>query len=81
MPVFKFRSVEDMPDAGWHERGSPDLVRAVARVWRMGRHMRPRRFPPGVHKFRSIEEMSAQRERWTDEHVAAVTATSTPPRR
>jgi hypothetical protein len=40
-------------------------------VWNVGRRTNPRRFPPGVHRYRSIEEMSRiqdQREtEWVEE--------------
>lgn len=56
MPVQKFRSIEEMNDA--HVLTSePDDVerffRHCARYWALA----PRRYPRGVFKFRSVEDM------------------------
>jgi len=57
MPVRKFRNVEELNQPIWRRPGDPALFRAIAAVWAFARSTRPRRFPPGVRKFRSIEEM------------------------
>lgn len=64
MPVFKFRGIEEMKRRTWREPGDPSLYRAMRFVLDVGRRLRPRRFPPGVHKHRSIEALNAQTERW-----------------
>ena len=64
MPVFKFRGIEEMKRRAWREPGDPSLYRAMRLVLDVGRRTRPRRFPPGVHKHRSIEALNAQTERW-----------------
>ena len=64
MPVRKFRGVADMERSKWRQPGDPDLFRAIAAVWEFGRRSRPRRFPPGVYRHRSIEELNADTERW-----------------
>jgi len=64
MPVFKYRSVEEIPDETWRTKGDPDLARALDRLWTTSRRLRPRRFPPGVTRHRSIEDMNQQREDW-----------------
>jgi hypothetical protein len=72
MPVYRFRSVEDMPGEMWRTPGDPELYRALARLWTASRRMRPRRFPPGVTKHRSIAEMNRQRDDWDREYVASL---------
>jgi hypothetical protein len=73
MPVFKYRRVEDMPPP-WRTPGEPGLYEAIARVWEFGqRWIRPR-FPPGVYKRRSIEEMNALDEEWAAANFEAVRA-------
>jgi hypothetical protein len=67
MPVRKFRSVEEMARDKWREPGQPALFRAIAAVWAFGRLSRPRRFPPGVYRHRSIADLNAQTERWEAE--------------
>ena len=50
----------------WREPGSADLFRAMAALWEIGRRTSTRRYPPGVHKHASIEEMQREQERWAD---------------
>ena len=69
MPVRKFRSVVEMEEPRWREPGDPQLFRAIAQVWAFGRRVVPRRFPPGVHRHRSIEALDRAVEAW---HVADV---------
>ncbi len=64
MPVRKFRRVEDMTPPPWRAPGDPELDRAVAFVLTAAARMSPLRFPPGVHKHRSIEEMNDLQDRW-----------------
>ena len=72
MPIRKFRSVEEMNQPPWREPGDPMLYRAIAAVWAFARRTNPRRFPPGVHKYRTIEDMDRARERSLAEHIDMV---------
>lgn len=71
MPVRKFRDVSEMEDTLWYERADPSLYRAIAGVWDFASRTCPLQFPPGVHKYRSIEEADAERERWEDSNFRA----------
>jgi hypothetical protein len=53
-----------MERSKWRQPGEPNLFRAIAAVWEFSRRSRPRRFPPGVYRHRSIEELNANTERW-----------------
>jgi hypothetical protein len=64
MPVYRYRSVEEMEQRRWREPGDPALYRAIEALWTMGRRSVPRHFPPGVHKHASIEALDAQTEAW-----------------
>jgi hypothetical protein len=64
MPVRKFRDVSEMEDTLWYVRTDPLLRRAIASVWDFAARTCPLQFPRGVHKFRSIEEANAERDRW-----------------
>ncbi|MGA7613545.1 MAG: hypothetical protein WBX15_00050 [Thermoanaerobaculia bacterium] len=64
MPIRKFRSVDEMNRPHWRQPGSPELARAIERVWDFGQRTSRLRFPPGVYRYRSIEEMNAQQEPW-----------------
>ena len=70
MPVRKFRTAEEMNQPVWHRPGDPALYRAMRIVWDFGRRANPRQFPPGVYKYRSIEEMSRAQEQLEVEHIA-----------
>ena len=67
MPVRKFRSVEEMNRPHWRQPGTAELYRAIERIWTFGLRTRKTRFPPGVYRHRSIEEMNAQQESWRRE--------------
>lgn len=64
MPVRKFRDVSEMEATLWYDRGDPALGRAISGVWDFAARVCPLRFPPGVHKYRSIEDANADRDRW-----------------
>jgi len=72
MPVRKFRSVEEMNQPVWRQPGDPELYRTMAAVWKRGQLMNPRLFPPGVYKYRSIEEMNRAQEESLAGHVTAL---------
>ena len=79
MPVRKFRSVEAMEPAPWRQPGDPALFRAIAAVWDFGDRTLPRRSPPGVFRYRSIEEMKrAEGNRAASSHAAGRSHHTTP---
>ena len=64
MPIRKFRTVEDMKAPRWREPGDPELLRAMITLWEIGRRTSQRRYPRGVHRHASTEEMQRTQERW-----------------
>ena len=64
MPVTRYRSVEEIPPPALRERGSNELLRAIAATWSRAAWMAPLRFPPGVHRHRSIQELNATTDAW-----------------
>lgn len=62
MPVYRFRSIEEMPPP-WRESGDPGNLRAVAEMLALHRRLsaEPRR-APGVTRFRGIEDLKAAKE-------------------
>lgn len=70
MPVRKFRDVSEMEDI-WYKPGSPELYSATARVWALAEQICPLQFPRGVHKYRSIEDANADRDRWEEANFRA----------
>lgn len=73
MPVWKYRRVEDMPEA-WEMNRDVPLGRRIRAVLRLGRLQEPLRIPRGVRKFRSFEELVADRERYEQERIARIRA-------
>jgi hypothetical protein len=70
MPVSKYRRVDDMPPP-WHEPGDPALYRAIRELWSFGQRWHAPRFPPGVYRLRSPEEMNRLAEQWEVANFAA----------
>lgn len=56
MPFRKLRSLKEAEEAVWFYRGDPRLIRAIRGLWDFSFRLAPRRFPPGVFKFRSVAE-------------------------
>ena len=71
MSVRKFRGVEQMEEASWYSPGDPRLWKAMASVWDFGARVTAPRFPPGVYKHRTIEDLNRQREAWDAENFRA----------
>jgi hypothetical protein len=69
MPVHKFRRIEDMPGDRWLTPGDPAIVQSIRHVWSLAALIGSTGIPSGVHKYRSIEEMSADRDAWEDRRV------------
>lgn len=75
MPVYKYRSIEDMPSERWLEPGDPEIGERMRFVSAMAAALtRPLGIPRGVYKYRSIEEMDAHRDRWEQDRVDRIRA-------
>jgi hypothetical protein len=72
MPIRKFRSVEQMNPPRWYEPGDPALFRAIAVVWDVGKALSAGRFPAGVKRFRSADEMRRVQEEHERAYVRAL---------
>lgn len=72
MPVRRFRSVYEMEQPVWRTPGDPELYRAIAAIWELGMRTLPRRFPPGVHRRRSIDALNAATDAWQRENLEAL---------
>jgi hypothetical protein len=73
MPVRKYRSIEEMNrDWRWNRAGDPAITRKIRGLWHFAEAaVQPVGLciPRGVHKYRSIEEANADRDRWEQERV------------
>jgi hypothetical protein len=72
MPVRKYRHVGEMDRNSWYQRGDPRLFRAIEAVWKLGQTLARPSFPPGVYRFRSIDEADEQRVRWERRNIERI---------
>ena len=77
MPVWKYRSIEEMPEAWVMNRNVP-LGRRIRAMMSLGHYAGPLNMPRGVKKFRSIEELQADRHKYEQERIARIRAKNTP---
>ena len=64
MPVRKYRSVEEMPQAALRPPLDPRNLALACELSAVAVRLAPRRFPPGVHRYRSVAAAGEQRELW-----------------
>jgi hypothetical protein len=69
MPVRRHRSIEAMSAETWRRPGDPELYRAMAFTWELARRTNPRRFTPGVFRYRSLDDMNRADEARLREHI------------
>ncbi|MBV8519896.1 MAG: hypothetical protein JO197_21070 [Acidobacteria bacterium] len=78
MPVYKYRSVEEMPDpAIMLDAGDPAIPDKIRFLWQLSGALVNgvgTCIPRGVRKYRSIEEANADRDRWEQERVDRIRA-------
>lgn len=62
MPVLRYRDVRDVPPPAAVDPGDPALLDRVFAVWAFAARAAGPLYPPGVSRFRSIEEANAAQE-------------------
>jgi hypothetical protein len=67
MPVRKFRSIDQMPSPPPREPLDPDNLRIALELSTLALRLHPRRFPAGIHKYRSVEDAARTRDAWENE--------------
>lgn len=73
MPVYKYRRIEDMPEP-WEVFGDTRIAERLRVVLSFGRLAGSLRIPRGVAKFRSLDELAADRERYEQERIDRIRA-------
>jgi hypothetical protein len=73
MPVWKYRSVEEMPEAWMMDRDVP-LGRRIRAVLSLAPLAGPIGMPRGVHKFRSMDDLAADRAKYERARIARLRA-------
>ena len=71
MPVYKYRRIEDMPPA-WKHFGDRNRGGRLRYVLSTARFAGPLGVPRGVTKFRSVEDLSADREKYERARIALI---------
>lgn len=71
MPVYKYRRIEDMPPA-WKHFGDRNRGGRLRFVLGSAQLAGPLHLPRGVARFRSVEELTADRERYEDARIARI---------
>lgn len=71
MPVEKYRRVEDMPPLPRLDPRAPKTWAVIRELWALESAL-PRLYPPGVVRFRTLEEANRAREAATLERMRAV---------
>lgn len=73
MPVQRFRDPEAADRALWRDPDDPRLLAVIRSLWRRSRSLAgPPLREPGVHRYRSIEDANADRDRLLDERVRKI---------
>lgn len=67
MPVRKYRSIEDMPAPPPLPPLDPGNLKVACDLSSLAARLRPTRFPPGIHKHRSLDAADRVRRRWEAE--------------
>lgn len=77
MPVWKYKSVEDMPEA-WTMNRDVSLARRIHALMSLAPISGSLNLPRGVRKYRSIEEMKADRDRYEQARIERLRAERQP---
>ncbi len=64
MPIRRLRSLDEAEQSVWLDGNDPRLWSAIKSLWELSDRIYPRRFPPGVHKHRTIADAARQTEEW-----------------
>ena len=74
MTLKRFRDQEEARRALWIERGDPDLVPRIRRLWAFAERLAPGAAPRGLRKFRTFEEAEQERADWVARRARALRA-------
>lgn len=72
MPVYKYKSFEEAERALWNFHPDEAYFQRVAELWEFAKKLNPINYPPGIFKFRNIEEANRHREEVELEHAKKI---------
>ena len=64
MPIRRLRSLDEAEQSVWLESADQRLWPTVKDVWTLADRLYRRRFPPGVYKHRTMDEVNRQTDLW-----------------
>lgn len=73
MPVWKYKSIDEMPEA-WVQNAGVPVGSRIRSMMRMGNYAGSLNMPRGVTKFRSFEDLCADRLKYEQERIARIRA-------
>jgi hypothetical protein len=62
MPIFKYKSFEEAERALWNFNPDDAYLDRVAALFELAKGLNPIKYPPGIFKFKTIEEANRHRE-------------------
>ena len=62
MPVQKFKTFQEAKEALWSDTIDAAYLKRMADLWARSDRLHPKRFRPGVYKYKTLEEAEAARE-------------------
>mgnify|MGYP000226584272 CR=1 FL=1 len=62
MPVQKFKTFEEAREALWSDTIDAAYLKRVAELWACSDRLYPKRFRPGVYKYKTLEEADEARD-------------------
>jgi len=62
MPIYKYKSFEAAEKALWNLNPDENYLKRVAELWEFANELNPISYPPGIFKFKTIEEANRHRE-------------------
>lgn len=72
MTVKRYRDVSEMPPPAPGIPHDPATFARIRELWELSSRLVPPLFPPGVQRYRSIEESTAARDRAIIERMRAL---------
>ena len=73
MPTRRYRTFEEAQRAQWLPSGDPRIAKRLRQVLDLWARLRPVARPPGLHRFRSVEEWQEWRESCVPRNGGAAT--------
>ncbi|HDL17519.1 MAG TPA: hypothetical protein ENH29_00525 [Bacteroidetes bacterium] len=74
MPVYKYKTFEEAEKALWHFHPDNAYYKKIAELWDFADRLSPIKYPPGIYKFKTIEEANRHRDEIEMNHAKKIRA-------